>query len=173
MKKWLSILMVLTLLAPACALGEAAAAPLENADFTFVFDGTVYALGDAAAPLIEAVQKQSGKEMTHAEADSFLFTGKDRDYANEELIISTYPIGKDGVDAIETIMVLSDKYLTSRGARVGMTLDDIAALYGDDFTLDFDQMIYSLGEGQATLTFAIDVDSDTALCWTLSKNTTN
>lgn len=173
MKKLLSVLLVLSLLSPACALMEAAVQPLTQEDFAFRFEDVSYQLGAEAAPLIKAISEKNGQEMTVTEADSLLFSGKDRDYAGEGIIVSTYPTGKDGADAIETVMVLVQDYQTARGAHVGMTLDDIAALYGDEFTLDFDQMIYTLGEGQATLTFAIDADSDTALCWTLSKNTAN
>lgn len=178
LKKMLCLLAALCLL-PVFALADPTAepesegiAPLIEADFLFTFEDAEYALGGEVAPLIAAVEQKYGAAMELVEAESCMFTGKDREYSNADLVIGTYPAGKDGADVIETIMALSETFMTARGACVGMTLDEVAELYGDNFTLDYDQMIYQMGENGPMLVFNIDLESDEVVCWSLLKNTT-
>ena len=174
MKKLLCVLLVLCL-TPVFALGETVEGTQPNVpaltqdDFTFTFESVPYLLGGEAA--VSAIEAKYGAAMDKTEVDSCMFSGKDKEFSNNDLIVGTYPAGKDGQDMIETIMVLSETFETARGACVGMTLDEVADLYGDDFTLDYDQMTYTLPQNGAMLVFSIDLESDEVACWSLLKNT--
>ena len=168
MRKIAALLLALCL-TPTWALGETPA--LRAEDFAFSLDGASYALGDPAAPLIAAIEQKAGAPMEQTEAESCMFSGKDREFANDELVIGTYPIGRNGADVTETIMVFSDAYETARGARVGQTKDEVAALYGEEYVLDYDQMIYQLGQDGPMLVFGIDLESGRVSVWSLIKNT--
>lgn len=168
MRRIAAFLLALCLM-PLSAFGEVL--PLSAEDFTFTFNGTDYLLGGAAAPLIKAIEEKIGAPMQRTEAESCMFSGKDREFEGGDLVIGTYPIGPNGADATETVMAFSDAYETARGARVGLTKDEVAALYGGDYVLDYDQMIYQPKPDGPMLVFGIDLTSGLVSYWALIKNT--
>lgn len=168
MKKCLCLLALLCLTA---GMAHAEIAPLSESDFAFTFSGTSYALGSELAPLVAAIEQASGEQMAVTEAESCMFSGKDREFELDGLILGAYPIGRVGADALETVIALTDAYETARGARVGMTKEEIIALYGSSFTLDYDQMIYQQAENGPMLLFGIDLDTGLINAWTLIRNT--
>lgn len=173
MKKMLCLLLALCLLPLFAVADTLTTAPaLSEEDLTFVFEGVSYRLGTDPAALLAAVEAKYGEAMTKYEYESVYFDGTEKEYSNDVLDIITYPCGEDGADEIEMIMVLTDEITTVRGACVGMTLDEVAELYGDsNYTLDYDQMICSLEDTGEMLLFSFDAESDEVLCWSLLRNT--
>lgn len=173
MKKMLCLLLALCLLPLFAVADTQAAAPaLSEEDLAFVFEGVSYRLGDDPAALLAAVEAKYGEAMTKYEYESAYFDGTEKEYSNDMLDIITYPCGEDGADEIEMIMVLTDEITTVRGACVGMTLDEVAELYGDsNYTLDYDQMSCTLEDSGEMLLFSFDLESDEVLCWSLFRNT--
>ena len=167
MKKLLCLLICLTL--PLTALAEAAA-PLTEEDFALTVGETAYALGGDAAALVAALEALTAP-MDKTETVSCMFDGMDREFENEAVLVGTYPIGADGSDVVESVMVFTDALTTARGAAVGMTREDIEAFYGEDYILDWDTMIYSLGEIGPQLMFILDLDTDAVVAWMLLRGT--
>lgn len=168
MKKLLCLLICLLL--PFAALAEEIA-PLSTEDFTLTLEETAFVLGGDAAALVEALEALTGAPLAVTETVSCMFSGMDREFANDAALVGTYPIGPDGSDVVESVMVFTDALATTRGAAVGMTKEEIEALYGTDYFLDWDTMIYSLGDLAPQLMFTFDLETGVVVSWMLLRNT--
>ena len=168
MKKLLCLL--LCLLLPFAALAEDIA-PLSEEDFLLTVGEDVYPLGEDAAALLAALEALTGEPLAMTESISCMFDGMDREFENEAVLVGTYPIGTDGGDVSESVMVFTDALTTARGAAIGMTRADIEALYGADYLLDWDQMVYSLDEIGPQLIFILDLETDAVVGWMLLRGT--
>lgn len=166
-KKLLTLLVIC--LIPLCAL--CAPAQLTKDDLTLYYSDAAYFLNTPAAPLITAIEGGMG-EMELTQAESCLFDGKgmDKEFSNDVFIVGTYPSGEQGEDMVESLFILSDAVATARGAKVGMLKDDIIALYGEKYTIEYDTMVYALESGEA-LWFVLDLETDGVLYWALLNNT--
>ena len=167
MKKLLCLMICLML--PLAALAEAA--PLSGEDLRLTVGETTFALGEDAAPLVAALEELTGAPLAMTETVSCMFDGMDREFANDEVLVGTYPIGVGGADVTESVMVFTDALATARGAAVGMTKAEIEALYGMDYFLDWDTMIYSLGELEPQIMFTLDLDTGVVVSWMLFRST--
>ena len=167
MKKLLCLLLCLTL--PLAALAEAA--PLTGEDFLLSVGEESYSLGEEAAPLVEALAALTGAPLDMTETVSCMFDGMDREFANDAVLVGAYPIGAGGSDVTESVMVFTDALTTARGAAVGMTRAEIESLYGTDYFLDWDTMIYSLGELEPQIMFTLDLDTGVVVSWMLFRST--
>ncbi|MCH5287887.1 MAG: hypothetical protein J1E43_10720 [Christensenellaceae bacterium] len=168
MKKLLCLLICLLL--PFAALAEEIA-PLSAEDFALTLEETAFALGGEAAALVEALEALTGAPLAVTETVSCMFSGMDREFANDAVLVGTYPIGPDGGDVVESVMVFTDALTTARGAAVGMTKEAVEALYGTDYFLDWDTMIYSLGALEPQLMFTLDLETGVVVSWMLLRNT--
>lgn len=167
MKKLLCLLICLAL--PLAALAEAAS--LSSEDFILAVGDADYTLGEDAAALVAALETLTGAPLGMVETVSCMFSGMDREFANDAVLVGTYPIGADGGDVTESVMVFTDALTTVRGAAVGMTRAQIEELYGADYFLDWDTMIYSLGELEPQLMFTLDLETGVVVSWMLLRNT--
>ena len=174
MKKLLALLLMLCLVS--CALAEEPV--LTEDDFLFRLtdeeDAQVFSLGDPAEALLKAVEAHTGAamQMTFEEQDCML-PGMTREYmaADESLVLATRPLPGDAkANTLETIQVLTDAYATARGARVGMTLEEIAGLYGDQYALDYDTAFYSNGPLEPQIMFFFDMETWECIGWMLFRN---
>ena len=168
MKKLLCLLLCLAL--PLCALAEDVA-PLPDVDFTLMTIGdTVFYLGNDAALLLSALEALTGEPLAMSESESCMFDGMDREYENSHVVVGTYPVGKDGGDVSESVIVYTDALMTARGATVGMTTGDIEALYGEPGLRDPEALLYQGEESsnhQPYLIFGFDPDTDEITYWIL------
>ena len=166
MKKMLAWCLALCL-AAFCFAG-AEAAPLNAADFQLVYDGNPYGLSVDAAGLIAAVEAHDGQAMAVTEADSCLFSGKDKEFAGQEIMLGTYPIGPGGGDQLETIAVLAGPWTTARGIGIGSTREQIEAAYGSG-VLDYDMLMYAQEQPYTspTLIFQLDLQTETVVAFLL------
>lgn len=167
MKKLLCLLLCLAL--PLAAMAEVA--PLTAEDFIITVGDGSYLPGEEAAPLVDALEALTGAPLNMTVTASCMFDGMDCEYFNDAVLVGTYPIGENGSDVIESIMVFTDTLRTERGAAVGMTRAEIEALYGEDYFLDWDTMIYAMGELQPQIMFTLDLDTDVVVSWMLLRNT--
>lgn len=174
MKKLIALLLTLLLTIP--ALAEASL--LTQEDFTLRLaeeaDAPIYRIGDDASALLTGLEACTGAPvpMTFEDADCML-PGMTREYvtADEMIIVATRPLpGDPKANTIESVMVLTPELATHRGARVGMTLAEVEALYGTDYTLDFDTLVYANGEFEPQLIFFFDMDTWTVNGWMLFRN---
>jgi hypothetical protein len=111
---------------------ETAAEPaaLAEDDIAFALDGAQYRIKTDIQPLLSAL----GPDYVLDAAPSCLFTGEDKTFTYPDVLITTNPI--DGKDIIDEIDLTSNKYATARGIRVGDTVEQVKAAYGDNCTDD-------------------------------------
>ena len=174
MKKLLLILLALCLVP--CALAEDAL--LTEDDFTFCLsqeeDADVFRLGQEADALLAAIEQHTGAAMlmTFEDQDCML-PGMTREYMapDESLVLATRPLpGNEKANTLETIQVLSDEYTTFRGAKVGMTLEEITAIYGENYALDYDTAFYANGDLEPQIMFFFDMETWECIGWMLFRN---
>lgn len=174
MKKLLLLLLMLCLV-PAALADEAV---LTEEDFIFRLSleegAPAFRPGEEADGLLKAIEKHTGTAMllTFEDQDCML-PGMTREYTapDESLVLATRPLpGNAKANTLETIQVLTEEYATFRGARVGMTLEEIAALYGETYTLDYDTAFYANGPLEPQILFFFDVETWKCLGWMLFRN---
>ena len=161
--------LMICLMLPLAALAEAA--PLSEEDLRLTVGETTFALGEEAAPLVAALEELTGAPLAMTETVSCMFDGMDREFANDAVLVGTYPIGVNGGDVIESVWVGTDALKTERGAMVGMTREEIEALYGADYFLDWTTMVYSLGVLEPQIMFILDEDLQAVESWMLFRGT--
>lgn len=161
MKRLLTVLLILCLFIWGGALADAA--PLTEADFELAYAGGVYALGTDPAPLLAAMEKRDGEKPEVFEAESCLFQGKDKEITGQELILATYPMGPGGRDLLETIVIYGGPWVTCRGIGVGSAKDEVISAYGEQYRMDYDQMVYAVGEPYESPMVIFQLDLETSL----------
>lgn len=173
MKRMLVLLLSLLLLTP--VLAEEL---LQAEDFTLRLtdaeDAPVFAIGDPAQALLDALADYTGApvQMTFEDQDCML-PGMTREYltADEMFVLATRPLPGDAkANTLESVMVLTDAVVTRRGAKVGMTLAEIEALYGVEYALDYDTVFYSNGDFEPQLMFFFDTESWRCIGWMIFRN---
>lgn len=105
-------------------------------DLAVLIDGKNYGLRIDSAELISVL----GEDYDYSEVISCVYDGQDKTYEYEDITISTVPV--EGKDLIEVYTLKTDKYSTAKGAKVGMTKDEILAIYGEE-CFDDGYMTYS------------------------------
>lgn len=145
--------------------------PIADGDFVITVGDFSCRLGDMAAPLIKAAEKNLNVTLEMTETDSCMFDGMDREYTCDSLLIGTHPSGPRGEDRLESLLVFDGSLSTARGITVGMNKDDVLAAYGESGFEDWDELIFSDAASGASVTFVLDLDTDTVTCWMLLRNT--
>jgi hypothetical protein len=135
MKKSAVLFIVLSILLAACG---AAPSNLKESDLSFALDGKSYALKTDAQPLLDAL----GSGYALIEAPSCLYQGNDKTFEYESIVIYTIPV--DGKDIIDEIDLTGGSYETSRGIKIGDTLEDIRKAYGESYFDDGGIIEYNL-----------------------------
>jgi hypothetical protein len=113
-----------------------------NADgFIFVYDNENVYMGEAMSDVLTRL----GEPKTALEAPSCAFPGEiDKVYGYAGANILTYP--DDGVDYVYMVNYMDDSITTPEGIRLGDTLDDVTAAYGDSYTEEMAQYTYAKGD---------------------------
>jgi hypothetical protein len=124
-------------------------------DLAVVINGELYTMFGEAAALVESM----GQPALFSEAPSCLYEGNDKTYEYADLVL--YTITKNSKDLVDGIDLVTDKWQTRRGIKVGSSREDVLAAYGEPFSADMD-LIYiadqSLGEVSARITFVFHED---------------
>lgn len=154
------IALLLALLLTGGALAEGSLSLTEE-DLLFTYEGKTYALLTDPAGLFSAVAAHDGAEMTVEEAPSCLYDGMDKEFSGRDIVVGTHPSGKNGGDLIETIVILNGPWTTARGVGIGSTRDQVISAYGENFTEDYDQMIYAVGAPYESPMVIFQLDLDT------------
>ena len=81
---------------------------------------------------------------------------------------------KDFLDYIVAYQPESDgvsfEVTTFRGAKVGMTLEEITAIYGENYALDYDTAFYANGDLEPQIMFFFDMETWECIGWMLFRN---
>lgn len=143
MKKTLSIaLVIVSLLATLCfsSCGK------NNKLQTIKVGDVELACGVEMSKVLDAF---SDFEYEYSESISCAYNGLDKiyDYTTEGFCIYTYPV--ENKDFVLEVIVTSEKIKQADGkVYIGMSKDDVIAIYGDDFTQDGDCMTYVVKDEQ-------------------------
>ena len=123
------------------------AAAADLAGFVFQSGGVAIGMNQDAAPVVAAL---SGWD-NYIETESCAFQGLDKIYSYAGFDLYTYP--KDDVDYVNSIYFTSDAVSTPEGIRIGSSLDEVLAVYGDQYTKEFG--VYTYTKDQSTLSFIV------------------
>lgn len=93
-------------------------------DLVFALNGTQYLLKTDVAPLLKAL----GEDYELTEAISCVYKGNDKTFCYADIEIDTNPI--DGKDVFYEIDITGGDFQTSKGIKIGSTLDEVKAAYG-------------------------------------------
>lgn len=93
-----------------------------------------------------------GEPVSYFEAASCAFDGLDKTYNYPGIELVTYPV--DGVDYISDIYFTDDTVATPEGIKLGSTLEEMLAAYGEDYTENFGQ--YSYTDGDTILSILVE-----------------
>ena len=123
------------------------AAAADLAGFVFRSGGVAIGMNQEAAPVVAAL----GGWDNYIETESCAFQGLDKIYSYAGFDLYTYP--KDDVDYVNSIYFTSDAVSTPEGIRIGSSLDEVLAVYGDQYTEEFG--VYTYTKDQSTLSFIV------------------
>jgi hypothetical protein len=132
-----------------------AAPPLTMDDIAAVIDGKTYNMSIDFTELYAYL----GKEDELDEAPSCAYDGEDKGYNYEDISVDTIPLEK-GKEFIDAYTFYTDKFSTPRGAKVGMNIDDVKALYGNVFVQDSEWTMYYLNDVRDAKTPQIIFEAD-------------
>ena len=180
MKKFfIIILLCLAFILSSCAndiQNESDSTPLTFGSFTqedlvFAIEGANFPLDTDIAPLIEIL----GDGYTLSTAPSCVYDGEDKTYDYGNIIIYTYPNGEK--DIIWEIDIVGSEYPTAKGIKVGDSLEDINAAYGDGGFVVGHTYIYNISEDKddiesPQLCFEFDEDKISSIIFYSPSNLT-
>ena len=109
------------------------------ADTDFVYNGQRVSLNEN----MSSVLSKLGKAASVSSAPSCHGEGEDKTYEYNGFTIYTYPSG--GNDLVLEINVQSSAIPTSKGIKAGSSLNDITAVYGNNYTNDGNYIVFSSG----------------------------
>ncbi|MCL2083713.1 MAG: hypothetical protein FWH06_00460 [Oscillospiraceae bacterium] len=127
--------------------GASTPAPGVETPYPFIYKGHTIAVGQKAAPSIEAL----GEPRDLFESPSCAFDGVDRIYYYSGFELYTWPEGDE--DYIASLSLTDDSVSTSSGVCLGMTLEDVISAYGEDY--ENAQGMYIYRTGKASLSFLV------------------
>ena len=137
MKKTAFLALCLLLCVLLCACGSDDKA-LKAEDLSMTVDGKTVSAEASIASILESFG--DGYEM--AEAVSCVYSGMERTYSYDNLILYTYP-GDDGQEHLMEAYA-EGNVQTSRGVKLGDSLKDVEESYGSDYTRTGDVVTFSM-----------------------------
>lgn len=79
----------------------------------------------------DLIKDSFGEPVDYTEAASCYFDGMDKMFTYEGFEVRTYP--KDGKDYIQDLCISTDNFKAEGDVTVGSSIDDVKAVYGEDF----------------------------------------
>ena len=157
-RRLLSILLAAFLLLQLAACGEKT---ISEADLSLTVNGTAVRPDTSVSALLDAF----GGDYTYSEAVSCVYTGMDKTYAYDDLILYTYPDG-DADRLLE--LYCTGNVQTAQGIGIGASRKDLEAAYGTDHTQAGSTLTYALSAQDeltvpASLYFELDGDTVCAI----------
>lgn len=110
----------------------------EESDLIFTANGTDIKLDQD----INSVRDGIGEPINIVSAPSCFYEGDDKSFIYECFTITTYPDGNE--DYIVSIEITSDSISTPKGAKIGMTLDEVTEIYGSGYIFVNNQYRYQI-----------------------------
>ncbi len=121
--RWVSRLIILALVVVMLGGVKTEAA---SKGYVFKYKGVSVTMKGNAAKLI----KKAGKPLKKKESKSCAYKGMDRVYQYKNFILATYSKSKKGKQYVNGIKFRTKKVATKEGIRLGSSLNDVFAKYG-------------------------------------------
>ena len=134
--------------APASSAQKQNKQPKPASGFYFANNGGYIALNEDIQQVIADIGQPSGS----FEAPSCAFPGVDKTYYYNGFEVTTYPA--DDGDRIQTITLTDASVKTPEGASLGMSLDQVTGIYGNDFSKMLE--LYSYEKGDVRISFLLE-----------------
>lgn len=138
-RKGMALIAALLLLCGMAACDEEPGA-LSEQDLSLAIGAAAYNLRQDAGPLLDSL----GERQDFTQRISCLYVGMDKSFVYPGIRIDTVPAGEEGRDVIEMIALTDATYSTTRGVRVGDTLEAVREAYGEPHADDGYYMMYYL-----------------------------
>ena len=130
--------------------------------FVFVYRGATVAPHAKMSELVSGL----GETLSYEESPSCLYQGLDKDYTYAGFKLRTYP--DNGVDYVLNVCFTDDSVATPEGIMLGSTRTEVIAAYGNDFTEQNGNLVYT--RGKAELRFRFDGDCVSAVeYWAITE----
>lgn len=97
---------------------------------SYTFEDTLIVVGEDFSKALTAL----GDPVEYVEAASCYYDGMDKVYTYEGFEVRTYP-DKDA-DLVQDICISDASWQTAEGITVGSALEDVIAVYGEDYVLN-------------------------------------
>ena len=147
--------------------GETAAPAADDAsykagsNYVFAAKGQKISVNMPLSLFIDAL----GAPDDYFESESCAFQGLDKTYTYKDFVIYTYPQSEK--DYVASIALKSDAVTTGEGAYIGMTPDEVKALYPTPSDESDKALVYA--DGDAVLSFIIDGDQVSSITYTRAE----
>jgi hypothetical protein len=118
-----------------------------NTDAEFIYDDLVFEYNGQTINLdenINDVKAKIGEPLDMVSAPSCYYDGDDKTFIYDGFSINTYPDGDN--DYVVSIELNTDAVSTIKGAKVGMSIDDAIALYGNNYTQNGSNYQYQIDD---------------------------
>lgn len=116
--------------------------------------GFLFQSGDVTIGMNEDVAfalSNLGEYSNYAESPSCAFKGLDKIYSYSGFDLYTYPI--ESTDYVNSIYFIDDSVSTPEGIRLGSTVEDMLAAYGEDYEEEYG--VYTYTKDKSTLSFIV------------------
>lgn len=116
--------------------------------------GFLFRSGDVTIGMNEDVAfalSSLGEYSNYAESPSCAFKGLDKIYSYGGFDLYTYPI--ESTDYVNSIYFVDDSVSTPEGIRLGSTVEDMLAAYGEDYEEEYG--VYTYTKDKSTLSFIV------------------
>ena len=158
MKKLLTFVLAVLMLASLCACGDDGTTPTEapgptpNKDgFIFNYKGTELRIHADFAPILAAL----GEPVRYTESASCAFEGLDKQYGYGSFYLETYPLGDK--DYVYGWYFVDDMVENAEGICIGSTKADVEAAYGAENYNGTNAFEVTKGSGKLTVILENDV----------------
>jgi hypothetical protein len=118
--------------------GAVAAGSFSASDIALDINGKTYRCGEDVAPLL----KELGDGYKYSEAISCAYDGLDKTYTYGDVDVYTYPDGD--IDRVSEITAYSSDASTTKGLKVGDTVERMEELYGTGYSEDGITRVYEI-----------------------------
>lgn len=133
-------------------------------DNTKLQEGYSFDINDVRIPMnvdAASIVAELGDPVEYFEAASCAFQGLDKIYYYNGFELGTYPNGDR--DFVSYVNLLDDSVSTDKGVYLGVTLEEVTAAYGNDYTVEGTSYVYQLGVTK--LTFIVEENVVTSITY--------
>ena len=113
----------------------------KKSDLTFHYNGIAVSPDDTMNLLLKSL----GEPDSFRSNPSCAYEGEDKTYTYGDMTIYTYPAGKT-TDKVDEIEITGSSVSTDKGVKVGMTKEQITAIYGNGYVMNDNIMTYSVDD---------------------------